>query len=127
MHKLCGGMRAHKVHKVCWQVGDTTGTGALWQYPVSYWGVTWSMCRSGRVIVEMLWLSVVFALYKPFVSFMMNLWIVIKPYFVSNLSLVTGYLVTCGVPNVEVCRRLGVQGCWRPGVAEVRCTGKDVS
>ena len=41
VHRLGGDMRAHEVHKGCWQVGGTTGTGVLWRHPVSSWGVQW--------------------------------------------------------------------------------------
>ena len=56
--------RAHMVHKGCWQVGGTTGNGVLGQYLVSSWGVTWFTYRGWRAIVDMPWLSVIFALYK---------------------------------------------------------------
>ena len=54
VHKLAGGIRAHKV---CLQGRGTTGTGVLRQYLKPYLGVLWlTLPRSGE------WLSAIFAL-----------------------------------------------------------------
>ena len=56
VHKLGCGRIAHKVHQGFLQGGGRTGSGVLWQYLLSSWGIIWA--------VNVPWPSVGFALYK---------------------------------------------------------------
>ena len=41
-----------EVHKRCWQVDGTSGTGVLWQNSVTYRAVSRFTCCGGRAMVD---------------------------------------------------------------------------